>query len=159
MRSRFNGNSPTLPQNLAALTPAVALFALAAVTAVTLSGCSESNEGNVRVAPPLASISISAGGTTVIPAAHALSRQLGETVHLAALDGDRVLYTASVVPAGGVGAMRRYDSRLQFKGFLTHPQTSSGRPPTDKGYRFHLETVVPAFKSGQGPYLMGDLCP
>ncbi len=42
--------------------------------------------------------------TTVIPAAHALSRQLGETVHLAALDGDRVLYTASVVPAGGVGA-------------------------------------------------------
>lgn len=43
-------------------------------------------------------------GTTVVPAAHALSRQLGETVHLAALDRDRVLYAASVVPAGGVAA-------------------------------------------------------
>lgn len=42
--------------------------------------------------------------TTVIPAAHALARQLGETVHLAALDRDTVLYAASVVPAGGVAA-------------------------------------------------------
>lgn len=42
--------------------------------------------------------------TTVIPATHTLAQQLGETVHLAALDGDRVLYAASAVPAGGVGA-------------------------------------------------------
>jgi DNA-binding IclR family transcriptional regulator len=41
--------------------------------------------------------------TTVIPAAHALAQQLGETVHFAALEGDRVLYATSVVPAGGVG--------------------------------------------------------
>jgi DNA-binding IclR family transcriptional regulator len=40
--------------------------------------------------------------TTVIPAAHVLARQLGETVHVAALDRDRVLYVASVVPTGGV---------------------------------------------------------
>lgn len=44
------------------------------------------------------------GHTTVIPAARELARQLGETVHLAALDRDRVLYVASVVPAGGVAA-------------------------------------------------------
>jgi DNA-binding IclR family transcriptional regulator len=42
--------------------------------------------------------------TTVVPAAHELARQLGETVHVAALDRDRVLYVASVVPAGGVAA-------------------------------------------------------
>ena len=42
--------------------------------------------------------------TTVVPAAHALARQLGETVHFAALDRDRVVYAASVVPAGGVAA-------------------------------------------------------
>lgn len=42
--------------------------------------------------------------TTVVPAAHALSRELGETVHVAGLDRDRVLYAASVVPAGGVTA-------------------------------------------------------
>ena len=42
--------------------------------------------------------------TTLIPAAQALASQLGETVHLAALDRDRVLYAASVVPAGGVAA-------------------------------------------------------
>jgi DNA-binding IclR family transcriptional regulator len=43
-------------------------------------------------------------GTTVIPAAHELAHQLGETVHLAALDRVNVLYVASVVPAGGVAA-------------------------------------------------------
>ncbi len=42
--------------------------------------------------------------TVVMPAAHTLARQLGETVHLAALDRDRVLYAASVVPTGGVAA-------------------------------------------------------
>ena len=40
----------------------------------------------------------------VIPAAHELARQLGETVHVGALDRDEVLYVASVVPAGGVAA-------------------------------------------------------
>jgi len=42
--------------------------------------------------------------STAIPAAHELARQLGETVHFAALDRGRVLYVASVVPARGVAA-------------------------------------------------------
>lgn len=42
--------------------------------------------------------------TTLIPAARDLAQQLGETVHLAALDRDTVLYVASVVPAAGVAA-------------------------------------------------------
>jgi DNA-binding IclR family transcriptional regulator len=41
---------------------------------------------------------------TFIPAARELAQELGETVHLAALDRDRVLYVASVVPADGVAA-------------------------------------------------------
>jgi hypothetical protein len=45
-----------------------------------------------------------APSTTVSPAAHQLVRQLGETVHVAALDRDRVLYVSSVVPARGVAA-------------------------------------------------------
>jgi DNA-binding IclR family transcriptional regulator len=44
--------------------------------------------------------------STVVPVAHELARQLGESVHVAALDRDRVLYVASVVPAGGVTAPR-----------------------------------------------------
>ena len=44
------------------------------------------------------------GLSTRHPCCHELARQLGETVHLAALDRDRVLYVASVVPAGGVAA-------------------------------------------------------
>jgi DNA-binding IclR family transcriptional regulator len=42
--------------------------------------------------------------TAVIPVMHELARQLGETVHLAALDRDRVLYVTSAVPARGVAA-------------------------------------------------------
>lgn len=44
--------------------------------------------------------------TTVAPVAHELAQELGETVHLAALDRDRLLYVASIVPAGGVAAPR-----------------------------------------------------
>lgn len=42
--------------------------------------------------------------TTVAPAAHELAHELGETVHVAALDRDTVVYVASVVPTGGVTA-------------------------------------------------------
>ena len=43
---------------------------------------------------------------TVVPGAHELAQELGETVHFAALDRDRVLYVASIVPPGGVAAPR-----------------------------------------------------
>ncbi|MBI5870692.1 MAG: heat-inducible transcription repressor HrcA [Actinobacteria bacterium] len=32
-------------------------------------------------------------------------------------------------------------SRLEKLGFLTHPHTSAGRVPTDKGYRFYVDTA------------------
>jgi heat-inducible transcriptional repressor len=31
---------------------------------------------------------------------------------------------------------------LEGQGYLTHPHTSSGRVPTDKGYRFYVETLM-----------------
>lgn len=33
-------------------------------------------------------------------------------------------------------------ARLEKLGFLTHPHTSAGRVPTDKGYRFYVDTVA-----------------
>ena len=39
---------------------------------------------------------------TIVPVVHELARQLGETVHFAALDRDMVLYLTSVVPTGGL---------------------------------------------------------
>jgi DNA-binding IclR family transcriptional regulator len=42
--------------------------------------------------------------STAMPAARELARELGETVHLAALDRGNVLYVSSVVPALGVAA-------------------------------------------------------
>ncbi len=42
--------------------------------------------------------------STAVPAAHELARHLGETVHLAALDRDKVLYVTSAVPTRGVAA-------------------------------------------------------
>ena len=32
---------------------------------------------------------------------------------------------------------------LEREGFLTHPHTSAGRIPTDKGYRFFVDNLVP----------------
>ena len=70
--------------------------------------------------------------TTVVPAAHALAREVGATVHVAALDRDRVLYAASVVPVGGVAAPTiAVDAdmtplgqvlRIQEEGVLVGPQ-------------------------------------
>jgi heat-inducible transcriptional repressor len=33
---------------------------------------------------------------------------------------------------------------LEDKGFLTHPHTSAGRTPTDKGYRYYVDRLMPA---------------
>ena len=32
---------------------------------------------------------------------------------------------------------------LEREGFLSHPHTSAGRIPTDKGYRFFVDNLVP----------------
>jgi len=38
-------------------------------------------------------------------------------------------------------------ARLEKLGFLTHPHTSAGRVPTDKGYRFYVDTMAREMRS------------
>ncbi len=37
-------------------------------------------------------------------------------------------------------------AELEAKGFLTHPYTSAGRIPTDKGYRFYVDQLMDAYR-------------
>ncbi|MDR1418333.1 MAG: heat-inducible transcriptional repressor HrcA [Endomicrobium sp.] len=47
-------------------------------------------------------------------------------------------YRISLSPA----AVRNLMADLEKEGFLTHPHTSAGRIPTDKGYRAYVDTLV-----------------
>src|SRR3989339_1141189 len=39
-------------------------------------------------------------------------------------------------------AIRSFMSELEEDGFLTHPHTSAGRVPTDKGYRYYVDSLM-----------------
>jgi heat-inducible transcriptional repressor len=45
--------------------------------------------------------------------------------------------------------IRNICSGLEDEGFLTHPHTSAGRMPTDKGYRFYVDRVIGSAKLSQ----------
>src|SRR5664280_742162 len=57
-------------------------------------------------------------------------------------------------PVGSRNITKRYDigfspatvrnimSDLEDSGFIDHPHTSAGRIPTDKGYRFYVDTLM-----------------
>ncbi len=61
-------------------------------------------------------------------------------------------YVNTAVPVGSATVVRKYGlpisaatvrndmARLEEEGFITHPHTSAGRIPSDKGYRFYVET-------------------
>ncbi len=63
-------------------------------------------------------------------------------------------YVASAVPVGSQSIVRRHHvpfssatvrnemARLEEDGFITHPHTSAGRVPSDKGYRYYVETLM-----------------
>src|SRR5262245_30042951 len=40
--------------------------------------------------------------------------------------------------------MRNLCAELEEEGFLTHPHTSAGRVPTDKGYRYYVDNLMSA---------------
>src|ERR1044072_10050615 len=42
--------------------------------------------------------------------------------------------------------IRNICSELEDEGYLTHPHTSAGRMPTDKGYRFYVDRVIGSTK-------------
>lgn len=43
--------------------------------------------------------------------------------------------------------IRNVMSDLEAMGFITHPHTSAGRMPTDKGYRYYVESLMPMAES------------
>jgi heat-inducible transcriptional repressor len=63
-------------------------------------------------------------------------------------------YIASGMPIGSNVLVRRYDfgvssatlrnimAELEEMGFLTHPHTSAGRIPTDRGYRYYIDSLI-----------------
>src|SRR5437867_9455175 len=44
--------------------------------------------------------------------------------------------------------IRNVMADLEEMGYLTHPHTSAGRIPTDKGYRYYVDTLLPAGRLG-----------
>src|ERR1051325_7467767 len=42
--------------------------------------------------------------------------------------------------------IRNICAELEDEGYLTHPHTSAGRMPTDKGYRFYVDNVISSTK-------------
>ena len=63
-------------------------------------------------------------------------------------------YIATGSPVGSTVLVKKYDfgvssatlrnimAELEELGFLTHPHTSAGRVPTDKGYRYYIDSLI-----------------
>jgi len=47
-------------------------------------------------------------------------------------------YSLSLSPA----TIRNVQAELEEEGYLTHPHTSAGRIPTDRGYRFYVDSIA-----------------
>src|SRR5207247_4836814 len=43
-------------------------------------------------------------------------------------------------------------AELETLGLLTHPHTSAGRVPTDRGYRFYVDTLLERLEPRPGPF-------
>ncbi|MCU0822522.1 MAG: hypothetical protein MUC95_08625, partial [Spirochaetes bacterium] len=52
-------------------------------------------------------------------------------------------YSLSISPA----TIRNVMSDLESIGYLTQPHTSAGRIPTDKGYRFYVDSLLDSYES------------
>ena len=63
-------------------------------------------------------------------------------------------YVDTAVPVGSDAIVRRFElpfssatirnemARLEDEGFISHPHTSAGRVPSDKGYRYYVEMLM-----------------
>ena len=52
--------------------------------------------------------------------------------------------------------MRNICAELEEEGFLTHPHTSAGRLPTDKGYRYYVDHLMSAMELSQADAALID---
>src|SRR5215470_6843132 len=55
--------------------------------------------------------------------------------------GSRSLTTRSSESLSSA-TIRNICAELEDEGYLTHPHTSAGRKPTDKGYRFYVDNMI-----------------
>lgn len=63
-------------------------------------------------------------------------------------------YVSTALPVGSATIVRKYGlpissatvrsemARLEEEGYITHPHTSAGRIPSDRGYRFYVESLM-----------------
>jgi heat-inducible transcriptional repressor len=63
-------------------------------------------------------------------------------------------YISTATPVGSNVLIKQYDfnvssatlrsimAELEEMGYLTHPHTSAGRVPTEKGYRYYIEGLI-----------------
>ncbi len=63
-------------------------------------------------------------------------------------------YVSTAVPVGSIAVSRKFRQRispatirnimaqLEEIGYITHPHTSAGRVPTDKGYRYYVDSLM-----------------
>jgi heat-inducible transcriptional repressor len=63
-------------------------------------------------------------------------------------------YVSTAMPVGSATVVHKFGlpispatvrnemARLEEEGFITHPHTSAGRIPSDKGYRFYIESLM-----------------
>lgn len=80
-------------------------------------------------------------------------------------------YVSTAVPVGSKTLCDNYDldcspatvrselAALEEQGYLTHPHTSAGRVPTDRGYRLFVDNIVSmrdALKAGQLPVFIDE---
>lgn len=75
-------------------------------------------------------------------------------------------YAEIAVPVGSVtlaklfgvssATIRSEMARLEDAGFITQPHTSAGRIPTDKGYRFYVNTITEAQLTESEQPMIGD---
>lgn len=56
--------------------------------------------------------------------------------------GSKAIASSSLLECGS-STVRAELAALEEKGCLSHPHTSAGRVPTDRGYRYYVESLVP----------------
>src|SRR4051812_20640801 len=64
--------------------------------------------------------------------------------------------SSNLVTAAGLGVssatVRSILARLEEEGYVQQPHTSSGRVPTDRGYRFYVDLLLETRRTGPTPH-------
>lgn len=64
--------------------------------------------------------------------------------------GSKLLFDSGVLNVSGA-TIRNEMNELEEEGYLTHPHTSAGRIPTEKGYKFYVESLLAEREKGSSP--------